>query len=91
MLEREKSTGKLEQSLLFKELPIDNCRYERNQANGEWGWKTPENKIFRVTGAFVVFTDQSSNDMVSYEPQESLDSFKKAHMKKISESSKGNR
>lgn len=81
MIERENRTGVEELASLLKNLPLETCHYECDVVTKEWGWRAPKDKVFRISGHFVIYTDQSTNEMSLYCPQDSADIIKEEHPK----------
>lgn len=68
--ERAAAWKQLEQ--IFKTIPAEQCSLKRNETTGELGWYAPSGFAFRVTGQFIVDSDQE-NMVFKYKPQDSAD------------------
>jgi len=83
MLERESKVDVDKQwesfASLIGNLPLESCSREQNAVTKQWGWKAPENKAFRISGHFTVFSDADPTSMDMCMPLASADSLKEEH------------
>lgn len=59
-------------------IPFETYRFEQLPVTGEWGWKAPEGQAFRVSGHFVVDSDQDDIALRSA-PQDSVEIWKQKY------------
>jgi hypothetical protein len=59
---------------MLKDLPFTDCTREQNTITGEWAFRAPEGKAFRVTGRFQIDSDQS-DAIYMFRPIESFDLY----------------
>jgi hypothetical protein len=60
-------------NLLLKSLPLEICQLETDPVTNQRGWRAPKDKIFRISGEFIIETEQSEHNMVQYPPRLSRD------------------
>ena len=70
---------------LLKNLPLETCRRECDSITEEWGWRAPDNKIFRISGHFIINTNQSQYDCCVYPPIRSAEIIKEEHQEEYQE------
>lgn len=85
MIERERTGEQEGFNLLLKEIPLKDCSYEYNFVTEEWSWKAPKDKIFRVTGQFTIFCNQSDYFDYSHMPEMSAEMLMNEYPEKYSE------
>ena len=73
MKERERTGEQKEFNSLLKEIPLKDCSYEYDLVVKEWGWRAPKDKIFRVTGQFMILCNQSDYCDGLYGPEMSVE------------------
>lgn len=87
MVERETRVEKevwKEFASLLGNLPLENCNREHIAVTREWGWKAPKDKVFRISGNFIIWSEQSDLEDMG-RPLESVGALKESHQKEYRE------